>query len=441
MGSPSPRTVGAVTLLGLALPGQPACSADCPDPSDAAPSDAALTWLQIGLSGRGLGESALVLGTDGTSLLFDSGGNVHADEVLAAVEDWTGEAAVDWVVVTHAHLDHLGGIVALLAAEPPALAVRRGIVHRGFVDLDARAADLSLAKEFCGIAADDRAGAPLLALCSAPGAMPCDASAGNAPWAADACPGLLAGDLAAAADDAAIEGGAGAAPGRAGHELAAADPPRAAFILLGDARLVFVAADGFVADVDAGPGATADLRAEAGVRYDEGNHENALSVVAALQYGDFDLLEPGDLVGGLDGTPDMEGPVAARAAALRDPDGAPLLPAGVDVLKLGHHGVNTSGSSPWFDWLLPDDGVPRHALVGATDAYAAAPHDDVLDAVLPRLNGGSVWVTETGAFAGRDDGMRVAHGDVVVRVAEGGGSYHIGMGEGGEDCGLAELAR
>lgn len=138
--------------------------------------------------------------------------------------------------------------------------------------------------------------------------------------------------------------------------------------------------------------------------------ENARSVAGALRFLDFVWVFAGDLTGGGKDTPDIESAVAARGDALLDPGSASLL-------SLSHHGITSSNQGPWLDWLLPDDGVRRDALVGSSGAYLSAPAGDVLDAVGPRLQGGAVWTGEPGALTPKDHPhLRFTDADVWVSV-------------------------
>ncbi len=98
-----------------------------------------MRWVQLHLKGA-FGESALLLGPGGTSVLVDVGNDSHDDDVLDAVEAWTGERSVDWVVLTHFHADHLGAASGLVDE----LEVRQGVISRGLVHLDdANAAEVA----------------------------------------------------------------------------------------------------------------------------------------------------------------------------------------------------------------------------------------------------------------------------------------------------------
>ncbi len=345
---------------------------------------------QIGLTGEAIGEAALVIGPDGTTVLIDVGNDAHADQVIEALERHRGEAAVDWVLLTHFHADHIGGFDRLFApsnangGEP--IPVRGGVISRGEVDIGSGGANRrelepvsewgvehpELTVELC------RTGTPRES---------CEPSADGGPWPADACPGL--------------EGGSGE-------------------IALGDGAVLSLIAVGGWVRTAGGAERAHDLDGQL-----DDDAENGRSVVAALTYGDFAMVFGGDLTGGGKGTADVEAAVAAAA----DWPGHPLPAGGVDVIQLNHHGIDSSSGVAWLDWLLPADGTTRHALVGANSAYLAAPDRDVVDRVAPRLNGGTIWVTRRGSLGARDDAVRVAGGSVAIRVDPGGGSYAVELGE------------
>jgi competence protein ComEC len=118
----------AVLLLGLGACARPDGEATVGDTDSAASGE--LLIEQIGLSDSSLGESALIVGPDGTSVLLDVGNDAHADDIRAALDTRLGARTVDWIVLTHAHADHIGGFDAL-----GDLTVRGGVVSRGAYDL------------------------------------------------------------------------------------------------------------------------------------------------------------------------------------------------------------------------------------------------------------------------------------------------------------------
>jgi hypothetical protein len=93
------------------------------------PEVGSLVLEQIRAPGLAIGEAFLVVGPDGTSVLIDVADDPHADAVREALVRHTGEEAVDHVVLTHLHLDHIGGFDTLF----PAVPIRQSVVLRGGV--------------------------------------------------------------------------------------------------------------------------------------------------------------------------------------------------------------------------------------------------------------------------------------------------------------------
>ncbi len=355
--------------LGCALLALAGCG---PRGVPAAAPDGGLIWEQLRLRGPVIGEAALVVGPDGTSVLIDVGNDSHEDAIREALAHHTGEEAVDWVVLTHAHADHVGGFDKLFdpaGARP--VPVRRGVVVRGGpVGGGANARERA---EVDAILADPSFGAPVFALCDAA-----------------ACPGLWRGALDTPGDE---------------------GPTR---IPLGDgADLWLLLSNGAIATADGViPGPPLGV--------DDSEDENARSLGGALRWGDFSLLFAGDLTGGGKDTPDVETAIAAVAA---DP-----WPDRVDVLKLSHHGIRSSTNDAWIARFL--HGGPAHALVGANSGYLAAPSSDVLDALAPALDGGRVWASGTGSLVRSHPALVDAGRAVVVSVDGGGADIRVLLREG-----------
>lgn len=374
--------VGGMAALALLAPLIPACGG-----GDVAPwRPGELVIEQIGLTGEAIGEAALVVGPDGTTVLIDVGNDAHADQVIGALERHTGERRVDWVLLTHFHADHIGGFDKLfdpsVANGQDAVIVREQVLSRGLVDLDDGGANRRELEAVCtwGGSHADHTGS----LCQSElPAATCDRADDEGPWPAVECDGLSTG---------------------------VSDLP------LGDGALLSVfAVDGWARTADG----IQQVHDVDGRHDDEG--ENGRSMVGVIRHGDFAMVFGGDLTGGGKDTPDVEAAVAACA----DWEGHPVPAGGVDVIQLNHHGIDSSSHDAWLDWLLPDDGAIRHALVGASSAYVSAPAPAVVDRVLPRLGEGSIWVTRRGSTGAQGEGVRVARGSVVVRVAPGGETYSI----------------
>ncbi len=286
-------------LLGLALCG---CGAPAPCPQSAG----ALELRQLWLGGPALNEAMVVTLPSGGHLLIDVGNDSRYPEVRDAQPGPT-----EWVLITHEHEDHMGGLERLvdhweISGEDPTFIEGTGLWDLG------DGVTLELVKHRCTVATDDGA----LDLC-----------ADHPEWA---------------------------------------------------------------------------------------EHENAMSTVGVLRYGDFDYLFAGDLPGGGGGDPDVESALVELGVV-----------RSADVAHLSHHGKKTSTNQAWVDAVFPDDGLARNALVSASTAYLSAPHQDVLDRAGPRLAGGSVWVTDDGLTAGEHDTMRTLEADVVISVAEGGAAYSL----------------
>jgi len=392
--APGGPSVGWDAGLPAADGGMPACVAfavnDAP-PLGPAPGE--LYYEQIGLGGLSMGEAALIVGPDGTTILVDTGNDSHDDDVrealASAVDRMTAAGLpardrrrVDHVVLTHLHADHVDALGALLDS----LSVGGRVIHRGFFDVVP--GELEAGIHACE-ALEAHSGLSR-ALCAGASEASCRSGSWGARHPADDCPELQAGDLS-------VDGGSGGA-----------------YLSLGGARLAFLAADGYIS----GGSERFDH-----LRSDDGNGENARSLVALLVFGPFRLLLAGDLTGGGSDTADVEGWYAPRLAQMPD-----LSAFGVDVLHLSHHARETSSSTAWLDTMLPVDGRARHALAGISTAHVGSPHEPVLERLFAGARATSVRALVTKVAMGGATHERLADADggsVRVRTEDGGRRYVV----------------
>ena len=102
-------------------------------------------------------------------------------------------------------------------------------------------------------------------------------------------------------------------------------------------------------------------------------------------------------------------------------------------MHLGHHGLPSSTGQTWVDWLLPDDGLDRNAVIGGAGLYCHSPAQEVLDRVGARVGDGFVWTTALGLLPGSHEKLIVADGAVVIRVVDGGAGYEMSIWSGGAE--------
>lgn len=338
-----------------------------------APAAGELFYAQLGLGGLSIGESAILVGPNGTVVVVDVGNDSHDDDVAAALTQFTGGKKVDHIVVTHFHADHGDGLAGFLGR----VTLTGRIVHRGLTDFTAAANDTTI-QSVCN-AAKPGVG---VGLCSGATTPPCTPSSWSGSYPATACPGLATADVA----------------------------------LGGGALLDFVAANGFIGgdryDKSVSPFLTSDS-----------NGENARSVVSVVQHGPFRMLLAGDLTGGGSVTDDVESFYAARLGAA-----AGLDARGVDVLHASHHGRNTSSNATWTARLLPADGKSRNAVMGVSTAHLGSPHAEVLTTLLSsgRLSNGRAWTTRVATTGATAPGLVDAGGGrILLATMEGGAAYAI----------------
>ncbi|MBA3459848.1 MAG: MBL fold metallo-hydrolase [Deltaproteobacteria bacterium] len=360
-------------------------------------------FLPIGFSAS-IGESAIIVGPDGTLVLLDVGNGAHDDDVRAEVRRLNtqvltpargyaarGELQVEWIVTTHFHGDHIGGLDQLLTGSE-ALAVVHGVVHRGFVDVgDALnpAAFQSMCQLLRGsLATLDRP------LCRSAQVAPCAEGQWTQAYPAIGCDGLLRGDLATGADDAA------GAP---------------TFISLGGgARMTLIGAAGYISDGQA-------LHPAPSFAHDMNGQENARSVIGIVEHGFFRYHFAGDLTGHGDvESPDVESHLAAKATSWYGP-------RGIDVSHAHHHARRTSSNTAFVDRVTPADGRSRNIVAGINEAYIGSPAGEVLSAFgdLGRLGTGRIWVTATAANSDTHATLEDADGPVIVQTVQQGRGYWI----------------
>lgn len=394
--------------------GTPTCEPQGPFVPDAEPSmrlaavPGELTIIQLHLPIGAIprtGESAILIGPDGTIALLDVGAGSHADDVRDAVRALNtrelvpergfparAPLQVEWIVVTHFHGDHVGALEELLDGDEP-LDVRKGVIHRGFVDVGSALEEDSF-EAVCGLLRGPRR-ALSIPLCSAPAEAPCDHDDWSGASEADGCPGLFLGDLE--------------------HPEDAAEGQPTRISLGGCATMTFVAADAFVSD---GVRATPLPR----FGHEENNEENARSVVGLVAHGPFRYQFGGDLSGeGVAGVPDVETLLATTAQTF-------FGPLGVDVSHAHHHARRTSSNAALVSRLAPNDGRARNVVAGINKAYVGSPHAEVLGAWANdgRLGDGFFWITASAV--GGEEHARLVDADeapVIVQTLQGGLGYRV----------------
>lgn len=384
---------------------------DAVQPDDVIPAGE-LIIEQIYLPGMNMGEAAIVVGPDGTTVLIDVANDGHGAQILEAVTRRKGEAAIDWAIITHYHNDHIGGFDNLFGAGANQhLEVRKGIVLRGFYDIGADMPGVEDFNEFCTLSQGELA-AQIVTLCAGAAEMPCGNASSRYPTSD--CPGLLMGDLSTADDDAAGS---------------------LSFIPLGNgAKLYFTHASGWVAQSG---GAISAENNGITIGYGETDQENARSLGGVIKWGDFNYLFAGDTQGR---DIKIEGFIASHSAGLTiTPGGVELLPSGTaDVIHLSHHGLASSTAQEWVDWLFPDNGQGRNAVVGTTGIYVTSPAQPVLDRVVPRLGTGFVFATANAYTHGTSPQLIIANAAVTAQVSQGGAQYVMvtGVGTGAITSGI-----
>ena len=155
----------------------------------------------------------------------------------------------------------------------------------------------------------------------------------------------------------------------------------------GDVRLEAVAVGGLLPD-----GTQVDLGEPA--------DENAASIAVLIRFGGFAMLVAGDITGGggnaPHGTPDVE---TSLAPFVGD----------IDVLRVAHHGSNTSTNKTFLDAVRPEAAI---ISVGDGNDHFH-PHSAVIERLLEA--GAEIFQTERGWLSA--DGPSVADGDIVIEVS------------------------
>ena len=117
---------GSLLLLGC----QPARVSGGNSGTDAPPTGtpAAEGTLQVSFLDVGQGDAALVRAPDGTAVVIDGGPPDAGPAVIGALKE-AGVEKVEWMVGSHPHSDHIGGLVDLLREVPVAQALDPGYNH------------------------------------------------------------------------------------------------------------------------------------------------------------------------------------------------------------------------------------------------------------------------------------------------------------------------
>ncbi|MER3402840.1 MAG: MBL fold metallo-hydrolase [Armatimonadota bacterium] len=119
-------------IVGLLTGCQPASKGTRPpSPATAPPAGS----LQVVFFDVGQGDSALIRLPNGKTMLID-GGPPQAGRVLVAKLRQYGVSRLDWVVGTHPHSDHIGGLIAVLKAFPVEEVWDSGLVYESPVYRD-----------------------------------------------------------------------------------------------------------------------------------------------------------------------------------------------------------------------------------------------------------------------------------------------------------------
>ena len=83
--------------------------------------------LSVHVLDVGQGDAIVIRGPDGKTALIDAGDNRRGKVVLEYLRS-AGITKLDYLFVTHAHADHIGGADEIVAAVPIGAAITAGIV-------------------------------------------------------------------------------------------------------------------------------------------------------------------------------------------------------------------------------------------------------------------------------------------------------------------------
>ena len=186
-------------------------------------------------------------------------------------------------------------------------------------------------------------------------------------------------------------------PTQYGQYLNAADPAKRTvpqlnctpqnssdFLLGGGIRVSFVAVAGQYYGKDADGNCTVKhLPVPKG-------QDNALSIAVLVEYGEFSYLSGGDLTGGGRGKKDMETLVAQYTGD-------------IDVLRVNHHGSDTSSNQASLDMLKPEVAI---ISVGKNGRYKL-PRQTVLDRLDNAPSNPAIYLTNPGSGGSLADAVVV----------------------------------
>ncbi|HOG43738.1 MAG TPA: MBL fold metallo-hydrolase [bacterium] len=356
---------------------------------------------QIYFAGMNMGEAILIIGPDGTSVLIDVANDSHSSQIAEAIMRRTGKKEIDWVIITHYHNDHIGGFDNLFGSSAKErINIKKGIVLRGMLDIGSDMPGVEDFNEFCTLISGELS-AYVVNLCSGT-QMSCGGGSGG-PWPAQNCDGLLKGNLSITDDDS-LE--------------------FTSFIDLGyGAKIFFTHANGWVST---NGGSTSAEKNGITIGWGNTDEENARSLGGVLKWGNFRYSFAGDTQGR---DIKIEKFIADNSSKILIHGTDPLVSStGGDAMHLSHHGLASSTSAEWIDWLFPNDGKSRNAIVGTTGIYVTSPAQSVLDALGPRLGTGLVWANAKAWTSGTSPKLFVANAAVTVQVENGGNNYKIVTG-------------